>query len=320
MDQSLAAPLTGGTLAAGATQQVTVPFTVPLTQGPGAGLTHARATWQDAGANAYGPSSAAVTTTIGAHPTLLMTLAGPRTATAGDTVTYNVAVTNTATGADATASNLALTLLLSGGGLQAADGGSPLAPGASRVIPIQATLPTTLTSGDALSALHLTWQDSGHDAYGPLTGIVTTTITALPTATPTNTPTNTAIPTDTPTNTPPPTDTPKAVYYTNGLNVFVGYADNLRANPNLPVPWRGAPNTTFIGDGGAYDSGAIRLDNTTDTTITVNDVSTYFPNHNQYNGQTIDLWGSFMVWWTLLSESPSLLVHRLASYAANKTR
>lgn len=295
MDQSLAVPLAGDTLAAGAARQVTVPFTVPLTQAPGAGIARARATWQDAGANAYGPSSAAVTTTIGAHPTLQMTLTGPRTATAGDTATYDVAVTNTATGADATASRLALTLLLPGGGLQTADGGDPLAPGASRVIPIQATLPATLTSGDALSAVHLTWQDSGQNTYGPLTGIVTTTMTALPTATPTNTPTNTAIPTDTPSSTPTPTDTPKAVYYTNGLNVFVGYADNLRANPNLPVPWRGAPNTTFIGDGGAYDSGAIRLDNTTDTTITVNDVSTYFPNHNQYNGQTIDLWGSFMV-------------------------
>src|SRR5579862_3197919 len=31
------------------------------------------------------------------------------------------------------------------------------------------------------------------------------------------------------------------------LAVYVGYADNLRADPNFPVPWQGSPNTTFIG-------------------------------------------------------------------------
>lgn len=202
MDQSLGVPLTGGTLAAGATQQVTVPFTVPLAQMPGPGLARARATWQDAGANAYGPSSAAMTTTISAHPTLQMTMDGPRAATAGDTVTYNLAVTNTATGTNATANSLSIALLLPGGEIETVDGGSPLAPGASRVIPIQATLPATLTSGAALSAIHLTWQDSGQNVYGPLTGVVTTTITALATATPTDTATATSTPSPTASPTP----------------------------------------------------------------------------------------------------------------------
>jgi len=76
------------------------------------------------------------------------------------------------------------------------------------------------------------------------------------------------------TATPPATSTP--VNSAGGVNVYVGYADSLRPNPNLPVPWQGSPNTTFVGgvDGSnAYDSGAIRLDNTTANTVTVKDVS-----------------------------------------------
>jgi len=46
-----------------------------------------------------------------------------------------------------------------------------------------------------------------------------------------------------------------------GLAVSVGYADDLRANPNFPVPWQGSPNTVFIGQGPGFDSGAIRIDN-----------------------------------------------------------
>jgi len=121
----------------------------------------------------------------------------------------------------------------------------------------------------------------------------TSTATATPTSTATNSATTTS--TSTPTNTPTATRTP--VFQTHGINVSVGYADSLRSTPNLPVPWKGAPHTFFIGadpSGHSYDGGAIKLDNTTSAPISVTGVTVYFPNHNM-NPQTFNLWGSFLV-------------------------
>ncbi len=56
------------------------------------------------------------------------------------------------------------------------------------------------------------------------------------------------------------------------IAVYVGYADNLRASPFFPVPWAGDPNVIFIG-GGTFDAGAIRIDNTGGSPVTVNSVS-----------------------------------------------
>ncbi len=106
----------------------------------------------------------------------------------------------------------------------------------------------------------------------------------------------------TPTGTVTPTSTP--VNTAGGVNVYVGYADSLRPNPNLPVPWQGSPNTTFVGsaDGSnAYDSGAIRLDNTTASTVTVKDVSVVLHTVNNdgtggpASGQAFDLWGAHSI-------------------------
>src|SRR5690349_8664443 len=58
----------------------------------------------------------------------------------------------------------------------------------------------------------------------------------------------------------------------NTLSVFVGYADNLRPNGNFPVPWRGAPNTSFIGGCNDVDAGAIRLDNPGSTPLVIDSV------------------------------------------------
>ncbi len=140
------------------------------------------------------------------------------------------------------------------------------------------------------------------------TGTASTTPTSSPTATrtpvgtPTNTATNTSTPTSTATSTPAntatatPTNTPIPVFQSHGINVSVGYADSARGNPDLPVPWKGSPHTTFIGDSGSYDSGAIKLDNTTSTPISVTGVTVVFPNHNLYNGNLpFNLWGSFEV-------------------------
>jgi hypothetical protein len=59
------------------------------------------------------------------------------------------------------------------------------------------------------------------------------------------------------------------------VQVFVGYADNLRANPtNFPTPWAGAPGVTIDGcTGCTYDSGAIRIVNNSPLPVSVGSVS-----------------------------------------------
>ena len=81
---------------------------------------------------------------------------------------------------------------------------------------------------------------------------------------------------------------------TSPISVEVGYADNLRANPFFPSPWDGAPNTVFDGyhstANGAYDSGAIRVINTSGKSITVSKVTVSRP-----DGVVYQLWGSDVV-------------------------
>jgi hypothetical protein len=65
-----------------------------------------------------------------------------------------------------------------------------------------------------------------------------------------------------------------------GINVFVGYADSLRANPtNFPTPWFGSPNTVFYGCAPAaacaYDAGSVRIVNNTGSTVVVNAVAVH---------------------------------------------
>ena len=128
------------------------------------------------------------------------------------------------------------------------------------------------------------------------TSTATSTSTTTPTSTTTSTPISTATSTSTSTPTNTPTATPTPRFQTHGINVSVGYADTARGNPDLPVPWKGSPHTVFIGDNGAYDSGAIKLDNTTSSPISVTGVTVIFPNHNLYNGNLpFNLWGSFEI-------------------------
>src|SRR5689334_2090777 len=56
------------------------------------------------------------------------------------------------------------------------------------------------------------------------------------------------------------------------LDVFVGYADNLRANPqNFPTPWDGAPDVIFAGChvNCTFDAGAARFVNNSGVALTV---------------------------------------------------
>jgi hypothetical protein len=75
-------------------------------------------------------------------------------------------------------------------------------------------------------------------------------------------------------------------------NVFVGYADSLRASGFFPTPWKGAPNTLFIGNGPTFDAGAIRLDNPTGVPLAVDSVSVDL---QRPGSPVFKLWGSFTI-------------------------
>ena len=74
--------------------------------------------------------------------------------------------------------------------------------------------------------------------------------------------------------------TPVPATAASGINVFVGYADSLRANAtNFPTPWAGSPQTTFEGclpvASCEYDGGAVRIVNNTGSTVTVNAIAVH---------------------------------------------
>ena len=95
----------------------------------------------------------------------------------------------------------------------------------------------------------------------------------------------------------------------SGLSTFVGYAElkgKSVAQPGaFPKPWKGSPNTIFLGGPVrgqtgcttkviCYDTGAIQLQNNGSSNITVSDVSVDV--HSMIpGGQVYDLWGSFSV-------------------------
>lgn len=63
---------------------------------------------------------------------------------------------------------------------------------------------------------------------------------------------------------------------TSGITAYVSYADGLRPGGSaFPFPWNGSPNTVFVGCQGncEFDGGAVRLDNTTGHTITINSLT-----------------------------------------------
>jgi len=76
----------------------------------------------------------------------------------------------------------------------------------------------------------------------------------------------------------------------SNIEVFVGYADDLRPAPAFPIPWQGSPNVVFIGNRAPeWDSGAVRIDNESDATIHIDRVSVDL----QRPGPVFSLWGSF---------------------------
>jgi hypothetical protein len=65
----------------------------------------------------------------------------------------------------------------------------------------------------------------------------------------------------------------------SGIQVFVGYADILRADATtFPTPWYGSPQTTFYGctpSTCTYDASAVRIVNNTASTVTVNSIKVH---------------------------------------------
>jgi hypothetical protein len=63
----------------------------------------------------------------------------------------------------------------------------------------------------------------------------------------------------------------------SSVNVFLGYADSLRANPTrFPTPWAGSPGVTFDGcpaQNCSFDAGAVRFVNNTEKTTTIEAVT-----------------------------------------------
>jgi hypothetical protein len=65
----------------------------------------------------------------------------------------------------------------------------------------------------------------------------------------------------------------------SSVDVYVGYADTLRANPtNFPTPWAGSPGVTYSGCAGtcSFDAGAVRIVNNTNLVETVDSVQVKF--------------------------------------------
>jgi hypothetical protein len=71
----------------------------------------------------------------------------------------------------------------------------------------------------------------------------------------------------------------QAAAATDGITVFVGYADSIHALGEFPNPWDGSPNVTFDGCTPAsactFDAGAVRVENDSTSSVLVNQVSVH---------------------------------------------
>ena len=78
----------------------------------------------------------------------------------------------------------------------------------------------------------------------------------------------------------------------DSFTVFVGYADNLRASGFFPTPWLGDPTVVSqTPTGETLDTGAVRIDNTGGTTLTITGFTVTF------NGgaQTFNFWNPLVI-------------------------
>jgi hypothetical protein len=93
------------------------------------------------------------------------------------------------------------------------------------------------------------------------------------------------------------------------VQVYVGYADNARANPtNFPTPWAGSPSVVFAGctPNCVFDAGAVRLVNNAPVAVTVDSVIV------EVSTCTFDIWPHG----TVLQPGQQLIATQTASAAA----
>jgi MYXO-CTERM domain-containing protein len=74
------------------------------------------------------------------------------------------------------------------------------------------------------------------------------------------------------------------------VKVYVGYADNLRASGFFPTTWVGDANVVSqTPSGQSLDAGAVRIDNTSSSAITISNFNVFLPSG-----------GNFSIWSTLV--------------------
>lgn len=89
--------------------------------------------------------------------------------------------------------------------------------------------------------------------------------------------------------------------------VYVGYADGLRGPGFFPSPWSGDAGITFLGTTAPYDAGAIWIQNTGASSITVSDISV------NINGTSLgDIWSLSLP--LVISPGEGLIVTETAHY------
>ena len=82
-----------------------------------------------------------------------------------------------------------------------------------------------------------------------------------------------------------------AVSQADSFNVYVGYADNLRASGFFPTPWLGNPNVVSeTPNGQSLDTGAIRIDNTGATSLVITNFSVKLG-----GGQVFSIWNPLTI-------------------------
>ena len=75
------------------------------------------------------------------------------------------------------------------------------------------------------------------------------------------------------------------------IKVYVGYADNLRPSGFFPTTWLGDANVVSQTPAGqSLDTGAVRIDNTSSSAITISNFSVLIP-----NGGAFSIWSSLVI-------------------------
>ena len=84
---------------------------------------------------------------------------------------------------------------------------------------------------------------------------------------------------------------PLRLAHADTMNVFVGYADNLRASGFFPNPWIGDPSVVSQTLPQTLDTGAVRIENTGTTPITITNFTVTLPSA----AQSFSLWNPLTI-------------------------